>query len=152
MLNPNFRDMLSLLSDEGADFLVVGAYALGVHGLVRATNDLDIGVRPSGENAKKVWRALTRFPAPLSSLSESDFAKAEIIFRMGLPPNRIDIITDVSGITFDEAWPNRIEHEVQGIRVNVISANDQIKNKRSTDRPRDKLDADWLEKHKRIAK
>jgi hypothetical protein len=148
LLNPNFRDILALLSAEEAEFLVVGAYALGVHGLVRGTNDLDIWVRPTLENAEKVWRALARFPAPLSSLTKKDLATHDIVFRMGLPPSQVDIITSVSGLQFEDAWPHRIVHEVHGVRVNVIGVEDQIKNKRSTGRPKDVLDADWLERHK----
>jgi len=144
-LNRNFRDILSALSVEGAEFLIVGAYALAVHGLPRATGDLDIWVRPTAANAQRVWQALLRFGAPLAAMTIEDFKNPEVIFRMGLPPNQVDILMSVSGVTFDEAWPNRIQHDIEGIRVFIISAGDQLRNKRSTDRPKDKLDADWLE-------
>jgi hypothetical protein len=149
LVNRNFHDILFALSAEGVEFLIVGAYALAVHGLPRATGDLDIWVRPTPENARRVWQALLRFGAPLTSMELKDFHDADMVFRMGLPPSQVDILTSISGITFDEAWPNRAEHDVEGIKVPVIACADQIRNKRSTDRPKDKLDADWLESRAR---
>jgi len=146
-VNRNFRDILFALSAEGVEFLIVGAYALAVHGLPRATGDLDIWVRPTNENARRVWQALLRFGAPLTSMSINDFESMDIVFRMGLPPNQVDILTSISGVTFNEAWPSRVEQDVEGVRVAVIGRADQLRNKRSTGRPRDKLDADWLERH-----
>jgi hypothetical protein len=146
-VNRNFRDILAALSVEGAEFLVVGAYALAVHGLPRATGDLDIWVRPTDANARRVWQALLRFGAPLASMDAMDFQSPDIVFRMGLPPSQVDILTSISGLSFDEAWPNRVEYDLEGIRVFVISRGDQIRNKRRTDRPKDKLDADWLERN-----
>ena len=145
-MNPHFRDLLSALTAEGAEFLVVGAYALAVHGLPRATGDIDIWVRPKRDNAQRIWQALLNFGAPLSGMKLEDFHTPDIVFRMGRAPSQIDILTSVSGLTFDDAWPNRVEQVVQGIKVSVISPADQIRNKRSTDRPKDKLDADWLER------
>lgn len=147
-MNPHFRDMLAVLSAEGAEFLVVGAYALGVHGLLRMTGDLDVWVRPTSENAQRVWRALVKFPAPLSSLTVDDFVNPDIIFRMGQPPSQIDILTSISGVSFDEAWDNRVEGEVEGIKVFVLGVREQIQNKRSTGRPKDAIDADWLQRHR----
>ena len=148
-MNRNFRDILSALSVEGVEFLIVGAYALAVHGLPRATGDLDIWIRPTAENARRVWNALLRFGAPLASMDIKDFETPDIVFRMGLPPTQIDILMSISGVMFEEAWPNRLEQEVEGVKVPVLGVADQIRNKRSTDRPKDKLDADWLEQHKR---
>jgi len=74
-----------------------------------------------------------------------DFHDPDIVFRMGLPPSQVDILTSITGVTFEDAWPNRVEHDVEGVKVPVIGRPDQIRNKRSTDRPKDKLDADWLE-------
>jgi len=144
-MNPNFRDLLSALIAEGAEFLIVGAYALAVHGFPRATGDIDIWIRPTEENARRVWQALLNFGAPLSSMTLEDFHTPDIVFRMGRAPSQVDILMSVSGLTFDEAWPNRVVQEVEGVKVCVISPADQIRNKRSTDRPKDKLDADWLE-------
>jgi hypothetical protein len=146
-MNPDFRDLLGELSTAGADFLVVGAYALAAHGLSRATGDLDIWVRPTEANALRVWKALARFGAPTESLSIADLHNPDVVFRMGLPPNQIDILTSISGVEFNEAWSNRATANVSGITVAVIGRLDQIRNKRATDRPKDKLDADWLERH-----
>jgi len=146
-MNPHFRDLLSALTAEGAEYLVVGAYALAAHGLPRATGDINIWVRPTKDNASRVWQALVRFGAPLSSMALEDFHTPDIVFRMGRPPNQIDILMSVSGLTFDEAWAHRIEREVEGVKVCLIGPADQIRNKRATDRPKDKLDADWLERH-----
>lgn len=148
-MNPHFRDILAALSAEGAECLVVGAYALAVHGLPRATGDIDIWVRPTPANAQRVWRALIRFGAPLSGMDVSDFHSPDIVFRMGLPPNQVDLLTSVSGVAFEEAWPGRVAFEVEGIHVFAIGRADQIRNKRAADRPKDRVDADWLEKHRR---
>src|SRR5687767_13466814 len=113
--------MLAALSAENADFLVVGAYALAAHGYPRATGDLDIWVRPSDENAQRVWRALVRFKAPLSQLTLDDLKSRDIVFQIGIAPRRIDVLTSISGVEFDEAWPMRIEGHVEGQVVPVIA-------------------------------
>ena len=148
-MNPHFRDILSALSAEEAEFLVVGAYALAAHGLPRATGDLDIWVRPSESNASRVWRALLRFGAPLSAYEVKDFHTPDTVFRMGLPPTQVDLLTTISGVDFDSAWPARVQSEVEGITIHVIGVEDQIRNKRAAGRPKDLLDAVWLERTKR---
>src|SRR6185369_14866762 len=100
--------MLSALSGAGADFLVVGAHALAVHGHPRATGDLDIWVRATPENAQRVWGALASFGVPLADLVIADLSAPGIVFQMGLPPSRIDILTDITGVTFEDAWPRRV--------------------------------------------
>src|SRR5687767_6219961 len=107
-LNQDFRDLLSALNDAGADYLVVGAHALAAHGHVRATKDLDVWVRPSPPNAERVYEALRAFGAPLTSLSVSDLATPGIVFQIGVAPIRIDILTAIDGVTFEEAWPARV--------------------------------------------
>jgi hypothetical protein len=148
-VNPHFRDILAALSAAEADFLVVGAYALGVHGLARATGDLDVWVRPTEENARKVWIALGKFGAPLAHVQVEDFFNPDVVFRMGLPPSQIDILTSITGVTFEQAWENRLEATVEGVKVFVLGMHDQIQNKQATDRPKDKLDAAWLERKQR---
>lgn len=147
-MNPHFRDILFALSAEGAEFLVVGAYALAVHGLPRATGDIDIWVRPSTENAQRVWRALLRFGAPLTGYEIKDFEISDTVFRMGLPPSQVDLITSITGVDFDAAWTSRVESTVEGVNVHVIGVADQIRNKRAAGRPKDHVDADWLEREK----
>ncbi len=144
MLNPDFRDMLSTFGDEQVEYLVVGAYALAAHGRPRATGDLDLWVRPTAANAARVWRALARFGAPLEGLSQSDFA-AEGTVEIGVAPRRVDVLTSIDGVSFDEAWPARLQVEVEGLRLPVIGREHLIRNKRASGRPQDLADAAWLE-------
>jgi hypothetical protein len=102
-LNPDFKDLLAAFNDEGVEYLVVGAHALAVHGLVRATKDLDVWVRPSANNAPKVIRALSAFGAPLHDLTAGDLTRPETVFQIGLPPLRVDILTAIEGVDFAEA-------------------------------------------------
>jgi len=144
-VNPDFRDMLSALCDAGADFLVVGAYALAAHGFPRATGDLDIWVRPTPENALKVWQALRTFGAPTSRMRMSDFCAPDIVYQIGVAPRRIDILTSVTALSFDAAWPNRRAIEIEGLSINVLGRSDLIVNKRATGRPQDLADVARLE-------
>ncbi|MDP3767916.1 MAG: hypothetical protein Q8S13_07860 [Dehalococcoidia bacterium] len=106
-MNPDFRDLLRALSDAGARFLVVGAYAVSFHSEPRATGDLDIWIDPTPQNAPRVYRALISFGAPVSELSESDLFTPDVVFQIGLPPRRIDIMTTITGVSFEEAWATR---------------------------------------------
>ena len=144
-MNPDFQEMLSALSAEGADFLLVGAYAMAVHGFPRATGDMDIWIRRSDENAQRVWRALKRFHAPLFDLTVEDLKTPEIVFQIGAAPRRIDILTSIDGVEFDEAWPRRREVEVEGRKFAVIGRDHLLKNKKASPRPKDRADAAWLE-------
>ena len=112
----------------------------------RATGDLDIWVRPTAANAQRVWEALRNFGAPLTELTIADLATPGIVFQIGLPPQRIDILTGLSGLTFDEAWPNRLEIEDGSVRYAVIGRSDLIRNKRATGRPQDLVDIENLER------
>ena len=145
MLNPDFRDMLSALSDERAEFLVVGAYAVAVHGLPRATGDLDIWIRPSRSNASRVWRALARFGAPMTELRESDLLAPSVVVQIGVEPRRIDIMTGIDGVDFETAWANRTEVLVEDVQVPVLSRADLIRNKKAVGRPQDLADVARLE-------
>ncbi len=145
MLNPDFREMLSALSEEGAEFLVVGAYALAAHGSPRATGDLDLWVRPTPENAVRVWNALRRFGAPLQDLRAEDLAAAETVFQVGVAPLRIDILTSIDGVLFDEAWPNRLDLDMEGMSVPILGKSDLIRNKRACGRTQDLADVERLE-------
>ena len=145
MLNPDYKDILSAFNAEGVDYLLVGAYALAVHGLPRATGDIDLWVRRSPENAERIITALAAFGAPLSGIDPQDFTMPELVFQIGVAPRRIDILTSVSGLSFEEAWPDREAVAVDGIRIPVMSRRHLIVNKRSTGRAKDQADADWLE-------
>ncbi|MFK7845585.1 MAG: hypothetical protein AB8G77_09800 [Rhodothermales bacterium] len=146
MLNPDYRDILQAFSDEQVEYLLVGAYALAAHGYPRATGDIDLWVNPTGRNASKVMRALALFGAPLSQISESDFKTLDIVFQIGVEPNRIDILTQLSGVNdFKEVWLDRLEISIEGLAIPVIGKASLIQNKRSTGRPKDLADLAWLE-------
>jgi hypothetical protein len=144
-LNRDFSDMLSALSAGDVEFLVVGAHALAAHGRPRATGDLDIWVRPTPANAKRAWKALAEFGAPLRDLQVEDLSRADVVLQIGLPPCRIDILTTIDGVEFEQAWPRRITIDLGGQAVPVIGREDLIANKRATGRPRDAADLAWLE-------
>jgi len=145
MLNPDYRDMLSALSAAEVEYLVVGAFALAAHGLPRATGDIDFWVRPTPENADRVFTALTEFGASLQGLTRDDMARAGTVFQIGVVPRRIDFLTAIDGVEFDEAWENRETRDVDGVAVPVLSREHLIANKRATGRPKDQLDVEWLE-------
>ncbi|HUP01413.1 MAG TPA: hypothetical protein VM737_07840 [Gemmatimonadota bacterium] len=144
-MNRDFVEMLSALCEAGADYLVVGAHAMAAHGRPRATGDLDLWVRSSRENVERVWAALERFGAPLQDLTMEDLVAAEIVIQIGVSPNRIDILTSITGVSFQEAWANRIEVRIEGITVPVLGRDELIRNKRAVGRPRDLADIEELQ-------
>lgn len=145
MLNPDFRDILFAFCEEKVEFLVVGGYAMAFHGYVRATGDIDLWIRPSPENAPRVWQALNQFGAPLFDLTLEDLQTSGIVFQMGVVPNRIDILTQISGVEFEEAWQNRQTVEIEGMQVSVISKPHLLINKKLAGRGKDLTDIFWLE-------
>lgn len=144
-MNRDFVEMLAALSDAEAHFLVVGAHAMAVHGRPRATGDLDLWVRPSAENARRVWAALEAFGAPLDKLEPEDLTTEDLVFQIGVVPSRIDILTSITGVEFDEAWPDRVVVEVSGVDAPVIGRAHLVQNKRAVGRPRDLADLAELE-------
>lgn len=120
MLNLDYRDILSAFNAERVEYLLVGAYALAAHGAPRATRDIDLWIRPAPENAQRVWQALARFGAPLERIHESDLATPGMVIQIGNEPRRIDVITAIDGVSFEEAWPAHIEVVVDGLPIPVI--------------------------------
>jgi hypothetical protein len=145
MLNNDYKDMLRALSAEKADFLLIGAYALAVHGYPRATMDIDLWVKPSPENAEAVLRALRIFGAPLHNLTREALLSDDTIFQIGVAPKRIDILTGVSGLRFEEAFAHSLQVELEGIPIRILSIDDLILNKRASGRTKDLADAEALE-------
>jgi predicted nucleotidyltransferase len=145
MLNKDYKEMLQCLLEENVRFLLVGAYAVAVHGFPRATKDIDFFVWATPENAANLMRALAKFGAPLDDISESDFSSEGVIFQIGNSPRRIDIITNISGIKFEQAYANRKAILIEGIEVPVISLQDLIANKRASGRMQDLADIEKLE-------
>ena len=119
MLNPDYKDILSAFSKEGVEYLLVGAYALAAHGQVRATGDIDLWVKPNGANAARVVAALSLFGAPLHEVEARDFEGPDTLFQIGVAPQRIDVLTSIDAVDFDEAWPDRVEVQVAGLTVPV---------------------------------
>ena len=144
-MNRDFVEMLSELCAANVEFLVVGAHALAAHGKPRATGDLDVWIRASEENAERVLSALRRFGAPLFDLTREDLVRPGTVFQIGVPPSRIDVLTEISGVRFDDAWPRRLTVAVEGIPVPVIGRDDFLTNKRAADRPKDRADIALLE-------
>ena len=149
-LQEDFRDVLVLFADAGVEFVIVGAYALAFHGAPRASGDIDLFVRPTSDNARHVFDALVRFGAPLASagMTASDFAQPGMVYQIGLPPRRIDILTAISGVTFDEAWASRVVGDVDGRTVSFIGRAALLTNKTASGRPKDIADAARLRRMK----
>lgn len=145
-MSPDFRDLLSAFNAHGVEYLLVGAYALAAHGRVRATGDLDVWIRPEPKNARRVMTALAEFGAPVQGLSESDLTSADLVFQIGIAPLRIDVLTAIDAVDFDDAWRNRVESRFADQPVPVLSREDLIRNKRAAGRAQDLADLEWLEK------
>ncbi|MBW2254994.1 MAG: hypothetical protein JRI25_10405 [Deltaproteobacteria bacterium] len=146
-MNDDFRDIIDLLLEQHAKFLVVGAHALAVHGVARATGDIDLWVRPDADNAKRVWAALTAFGAPLAAhgVHIEDLCVEGTVYQLGLPPRRIDVITAIDGVSFEEAWHGRFVAQVAGLDVPFLGRAELVRNKRASGRPKDVADLALLD-------
>ena len=130
-MNSNFKDLLKLFNDSQVKYLLVGGYAVGYHSEPRYTKDLDLWIETSPENARSVFNALKEFGAPLKNLLPQDFTQSGYFYSMGIPPTRVDILMSIKGLGFEDAWPRRIESEIEGERVSYISREDLIEVKRA---------------------
>jgi len=146
-VNEDYHDILAALVAQNARFLIVGAHALAAHGYPRSTVDIDIWIDATDDNAERVWKALADFGAPLADLSveRQDLTRPDVVIQFGLPPNRIDVLTGLSGLSFDAAWVNRIEEVLEGVTVPVLGLADLIANKRATGRDKDRADLKGVE-------
>ena len=147
MLNEDYKDMLQILLDNDVKFLIVGAYALASYGYPRATGDFDIWVEASKENSKKILSSLIRFGAPTTGLTEKTFIEKGITFQIGVAPRRIDLITDIDGVVFSDAYFSRENIDMEELKLPFISKENLIKNKKSTGRDKDLLDVKYLEEN-----
>ncbi len=145
-MNEDFQDILRLLIEAGARFVVVGAHALAVHGVPRATGDLDIWIDREPANAERVWDALVSFGAPVEAMgvARRDLETAGTVIQVGLPPRRIDLVTAITGVDFPDAWTSRVVHRVAGLEVPFIGRPELVKNKRATGRLKDLADLEAL--------
>ena len=144
-LHPDFSAFLSTLAEAEVEYLLVGGYAVGHYGYVRATADIDVWVRPTQENAARVVDALVRFGFGVPGLREDAFLDPAVVTRMGIPPFRIEILSSISGVAFEDCWPGRVEDEWDGVPVTVIGLDCLKANKRATGRPKDAVDVSELE-------
>jgi hypothetical protein len=144
-MNQDFVDLLRAFIAADARYLVVGAYALALHGRPRATGDLDVWVDATPANAPRVMEALTKFGAPVSDLREDDFARPGVVYQMGVAPGRIDILTELTGVAFADAWRERVRRPFGDIEVDFIGKAAFLRNKRATGRPKDLGDIEGLQ-------
>lgn len=142
-MTDDWFDLLAALLDGEVRFLVVGAHALAAHGIPRATQDLDVWIEPTRENAERVWRALTDFGAPTRDLelTTDDLTRSDIVIQLGVPPLRIDLLTGLTGVPdFGPAWTGRLEHRVRDRVVPFLGRTELTATKRATGRPKDIAD------------
>jgi hypothetical protein len=152
MMPKDFKDLLRILNANAAEYLIIGGHAFSAYSEPRTTKDLDLFIRSNAENAKAVFRALTQFGAPLQGMSPADFADGTV-FQIGQPPNRIDVLQRIDGITFDEAWTNRVPGLIDGeVPASVISRDDLIRNKLASGREQDILDVKVLRAAEKAAR
>lgn len=140
----DFKELLGLFNDHGVDYLVVGAYALAFHGAPRNTGDIDLLIRPDKENAQRILRALDEFGFGSLGLKTEDFERPEMVVQLGVPPVRIDIITSISGVTWEEADSGRVAGHYGGIPVHYIGKTEYIRNKAASGRKKDLADIEAL--------
>lgn len=147
-LNSDFADLLHEFSAAGVEYVVVGGQAFGFHAQPRYTKDSDVFVNPDPENARRVYRALAAFGAPLENLTVEDLSKEDVVFQIGIEPNRIDVLTAIDGVPFDRAWGSRASAPYGDERMWVIGVDELIVNKRAAARERDLLDVQELERRR----
>lgn len=146
-MTDDWFDVLAAFTAGEVRFLVVGAHALAVHGVPRGTQDLGLWIESSPDNAGRAWRALAAFGAPLATLGVSldDLQRPDTVVQLGLPPDRIDVLTTITGVPdFTVAWEERVEHVVRGLRVPFLGRATLLRNKRATGRRKDLADIEAL--------
>ena len=144
-LSKDWREFLELLNSRGVDYVIVGAQSLAFHGRPRYTGDLDILVRPTPENARLLVDLLKQFGFAHSGFKETDFIEPEQMIQLGRAPNRIDLLSSISGVSTDEAFASKVSAELDGIPVYIISKDALIRNKRAVGRKQDLADLEALE-------
>jgi len=144
VLNKDFREFIKSLNDHGVKYLVVGGYAVGFHGYPRYTKDLDFWIWLNRDNVVKAIAAIRDFGFSSLGLTEADLLDSENVIQLGYPPNRIDILTDLPSVSFENCFEQRKEVEIEGITINFIDAENLITTKEAAGRPQDKLDVIML--------
>ena len=144
MLSRDFREFIESLNANSVRYLVVGGYAVALHGYPRYTKDLDVWIEPTAQNAQNVLNALTAFGFGSLDINTGDFLEENTIIQLGYPPNRIDLMTTLSGLTFEDCYPKRVQVEVYSVQVNFIDIKNLKINKKATGRPQDLADLENL--------
>lgn len=145
MLSKDFKEFIELLNGHNVRYLVVGGYAVAFHGYPRYTKDLDVWIELSPENANNIMKALEAFGFGSLELKPEDFLESDQVIQLGYPPNRIDILTALTEVKFEDCYKERTEIHIQGIKINFINLENLKQNKRATGRPQDLADAENLE-------
>lgn len=145
-VNPDFKDLLRLLNSANIRYLVVGAYAVTHYTEPRYTKDIDIWIATDSANAKKVYNALKAFGAPMEEISPKDLENPELVYQIGIEPNRVDIMMGMGGLSFETAWNSRVTASYGEEAVHLIGLEDLIKTKEKADRPQDRIDLQSLRK------
>jgi hypothetical protein len=145
-INHDFKDLFKTFNDCRVEYLVIGAHAVMFHARPRFTKDLDVWVNPTKENAARVWEALQKFGAPMKDVKVESFTDRQLVYQIGVEPNRIDIMMGTPGIEFDEAWTNHVQSTYGDVPIGIIGRVELLKTKLATGRPQDLLDADDLKK------
>lgn len=143
-LHPDFKEFLRLLNSHQVEYLLVGAHALAVHGQPRMTGDIDFFIRSSPGNAARLYAALQEFGFGSTGVNAADLEQPGRIFMLGVLPHRIDLLTSISGVDFEQAWSRRFESVLDGLPVHVLSLEDLVANKRASGRAKDRADLDML--------
>lgn len=146
ILNKDFKEFIELLEKHNVNYMVVGGYATTYYGYPRFTQDIDFWIWMEPENAKKIKTVLIEFGFSSMTISEKDFEEPENIIQLGYPPNRIDLLTTIDGVNFEDAFPNHELFETEDIKIKFIGIQDLIQNKKATGRLQDLADVEMLEK------
>src|SRR5712691_4397968 len=140
---PDFKELLSIFNALRVKYLIVGGYAVSFHAQPRVTKDIDLLIKPDAENAKAVYAALVKFGAPMEGLTPGDFSKRGKFFRLGREPVAVDILPEIDGVDFDQAWEKRVEGVIDtasGLTAHFISLSDLMAAKIAAGRPQDIAD------------
>lgn len=146
-LKPDFKDVLRILNEHQVTYLIVGGYAVMKYLEPSYTEDVDIWIDPTPENAGRAYAALVQFGAPMADLTVHDLTQPNVVFQFGMPPVRVDVMTSIDAVGFDEAWKNRVESHLGGIPISIISLQDLIRNKEAVNRDTDRIQLARLRKY-----
>jgi len=144
MLSRDFVEFIELLNSNSVRYLVVGGYAVALHGHPRYTKDLDVWIQRSPDNAQNLLKALAAFGFGAVDITEEDLLKENYVIQLGYPPNRIDLLTSIKGVDFDVCYTSKIQAEVSGIPIDFIDIDNLKKNKLASGRPQDLADVENL--------